>query len=94
MKLSTRMYVLGKVGRWVAYAGGVVIACGLALLYLSAGPAPAANVLLIVGLFLAVGGLAYDFVAGDHEPIPEPVKAILDDLGAADEAQAARRARK
>lgn len=83
MKLSTKLYVMGHAGLWVAMTGAVFAIVGLALQYSDLATHPA-KILMTLGGIFCFGGFGYHVVAGDTHPMPGEVKRVLDTLDAAE----------
>lgn len=83
MKLSTQLFLMGRIGRWIAMAGAAVAAAGLVAPTL--GEPEMAGPLAAVGVVLIGFGAGLHWMMGDEEPIPPHVKQMLDQIDEANQ---------
>lgn len=79
MKVTTQIYVLGRLGRWVATAGAAVAMLGLVAVWQGL-LAELAFGFMKSGAVLIAFGAAFHFVAGDEGEIPKAVWKVLEDV--------------
>lgn len=79
MKLSTQLYVLGRLGRWIATVGAVIAILGL-LALTNSDWSEAARALMALGGCTIAFGIGFHFMTGDEEPIPPHVAKLMDEI--------------
>ena len=90
MKLTTRLYIEGRIGRWISTAGAVLGVLGLVLKFASPF-VDLSNGLLVASLMLIAFGIGLHAMMGDEEPIPPAVAEVLEPVDAAKNERTKRR---